>query len=132
MKSRRQFLKSVGSGALAISAVPILSYASQSEASESIKDSFSLGLAGFNFRAFSIDDSIKMINRLGINNLSLKEFHLPLNSTQTQIVDTIGKFGNAGINIYTVGVIYMKTEASVDQAFNYAKMAGVNMIVGAP
>jgi inosose dehydratase len=26
----------------------------------------------------------------------------------------------------------MKTEAAVDQAFEYAKMAGVNMIVGAP
>ena len=43
-----------------------------------------------------------------------------------------GKFKSAGINVYTVGVVYMKTQESVDQAFEYAKMAGVKMIVGAP
>jgi sugar phosphate isomerase/epimerase len=44
----------------------------------------------------------------------------------------IQKFKSAGINVYTVGVVYMKTQESVDQAFEYAKMAGVKMIVGAP
>ena len=57
---------------------------------------------------------------------------MPMNSTQEQINEVIGKFKAGGINVYTVGVIYMKTQESVDQAFEYAKMAGVNMIVGAP
>ena len=47
-------------------------------------------------------------------------------------MQVIGKFKSAGINVYTVGVVYMKTQESVDQAFEYAKMAGVKMIVGAP
>jgi sugar phosphate isomerase/epimerase len=55
-----------------------------------------------------------------------------MNSTLEQITAVIGKFKTAGINVYTVGVVYMKTQESVDQAFEYAKMAGVKMIVGAP
>ena len=34
--------------------------------------------------------------------------------------------------MYTVGVIYMKTEAEVDRAFAYAKRVGVNLIIGVP
>jgi inosose dehydratase len=55
-----------------------------------------------------------------------------MNSTQEQINTVLEKFKSAGINVYTVGVVYMKTQESVDQAFEYAKMAGVKMIVGAP
>ena len=47
-------------------------------------------------------------------------------------MQVIEKFKAGGINVYTVGVIYMKTPDAVDQAFEYAKMAGVKMIVGAP
>ncbi|HWJ27085.1 MAG TPA: sugar phosphate isomerase/epimerase, partial [Flavisolibacter sp.] len=36
------------------------------------------------------------------------------------------------IKIYTVGVIYMKTKQSVDEAFEYARKVGVDMIVGVP
>ena len=44
----------------------------------------------------------------------------------------IDKFKSAGINVYTVGVIYMKTKEEVDQAFEYAKTAEMKMIVGVP
>jgi sugar phosphate isomerase/epimerase len=73
-----------------------------------------------------------MMKRIGVTNLSLKDFHMPMNSTQEQITAVLDKFKSAGINVYTVGVVYMKTKESVDQAFEYAKMAGVKMIVGAP
>jgi sugar phosphate isomerase/epimerase len=72
------------------------------------------------------------MKRIGVTNLSLKDFHMPVNSTQEQINAVMEQFKNAGINVYTVGVVYMKTRESVDQAFEYAKMAGVKMIVGAP
>ncbi|HVZ26052.1 MAG TPA: sugar phosphate isomerase/epimerase family protein, partial [Sediminibacterium sp.] len=39
---------------------------------------------------------------------------------------------DAGIRVYAVGVIYMKTKEAVDQAFTYAKKCGVSLIVGAP
>ncbi len=95
-------------------------------------DTFTIGMAGFTFMNFSVEQTIEMMKRVEVTNLSLKDFHMPMNSTQEQISAVIGKFKNAGINVYTVGVVYMKTRDSVDQAFEYAKMAGVKMIVGAP
>jgi inosose dehydratase len=103
-----------------------------SSLTENTKDIFSLGMAGYTFKEFSVEKTIEMMNRVGITYLSVKDFHMPMNSTKEQIDSVIEKFKAAGINVYTVGVIYMKTQASVDQAFEYAKMAGVKMIVGAP
>lgn len=134
MKSRRQFLKVAGTGILAagvnsvygsvVSPVPV------KKTSEA--DRFTVGMAGFTFARLNVDKTIEIMKRTGVNNLSLKDFHMPLNSTQEKINEVIGKFRSAGINVYTVGVIYMKTQESVDQAFEYARMAGVKMIVGAP
>ena len=95
-------------------------------------DKFSLGMAGFTFKNFNVDQTIQMMNRINVQYISLKDFHLPLNSTQDKINEVIGRFRDAGITVYAVGVIYMKTNEQVDQAFEYAKMAGVDLIVGAP
>ena len=134
MKSRRQFLKLTGTGILAAGAVPVLGSPVHTVAVKKVSaaDSFSLGMAGYTFARFNVEDTIKMMKRIGVIYISLKDFHMPLNSTQEQITRVIDDFKNAGINVYTLGVIYMKTPESVDQAFKYAKMAGVNMIVGAP
>lgn len=138
MKSRRQFCKIAGTGILAAGVSNV--YASSHISSETINssdvkkltDSFSLGMAGYTFKEFTVEQTIEMMTRIGVTNLSLKDFHMPLNSTQEQIDSVLAKFKAAGITVYTLGVIYMKTKESVDQAFKYAKMAGVNMIVGAP
>jgi sugar phosphate isomerase/epimerase len=103
-----------------------------SVAADKPKDLFSIGMAGYTFKEFSVVQTIEMMKRIGVTNLSLKDFHMPLNSTAEQINAVIDEFKSAGINIYTVGVVYMKSEQAVDQAFEYAKMAGVKMIVGAP
>ena len=89
-------------------------------------------MAGYTFIRFNVEKTIEMMKRIGVTNLSVKDSQMPMNSTQEQISEVIGKYKNAGINVYTVGVVYMKTKESVDQAFEYAKMAGVKMIVGAP
>jgi len=134
MKTRRQFLKLTGTGILAAGVAPVLGSPVRrvAEKKATADDSFSLGMAGYTFARFNVEDTINMMKRIGVINISLKDFHMPLNSTQEQITGVIDKFNDAGINVYTVGVIYMKTPESVDQAFEYAKMAGVNMIVGAP
>jgi sugar phosphate isomerase/epimerase len=134
MNTRRQFLKLAGTGILAagtakVYGTPVYPLPPKKNP---VKDVFDVGLAGFTFLRFDIEKTIQMINRIGVSYLSLKEFHLPLNSNQEQIKGVIDKFRSAGINVYTVGVIYMKSQESVDQAFEYARMAGVKMIVGAP
>jgi inosose dehydratase len=134
MNSRRKFVKLTGTGILAAGFTSLGSktvYPLPPKKSV-LPDAFSLGIAGYTFTKLSIEKAIEIMNRVGVKNLSLKDAHLPLNSNQDQISSVIRKFRSAGINVYTVGVIDMKTKESVDQAFSYAGMAGVKMIVGAP
>ena len=132
MKTRRQFFKLAGSGILAAGASSAYASSGISSMIRNSSDTFSLGMAGYTFKGFTVERTIEMMNTIGITYLSLKDFHMPMNSTKEQIDSVIGKFNQSGITVYTVGVVYMTTEESVDQAFEYAKMAGVKMIVGAP
>jgi sugar phosphate isomerase/epimerase len=132
MNSRRQFLKLAGAGVIAAGASKLYAPPVMTVAADKKINTFSIGMAGYTFREFSIEQTISMMNRVGVKNLSLKDFHMPMNGTKEQINAVIEKFKNGGINVYTVGVVYMTTNDAVDQAFEYAKMAGVKMIVGAP
>lgn len=132
MKSRRQFFKLAGTGILAAGVSSVYGSSRIVAPLRSAKDLFSLGMAGYTFRGLSIDRTIEIMNYIQVNYLSLKDFHMPMDSTQEQIDSVIGRFRAAGITVYTVGVVYMKDEPEVDQAFEYARMAGVRMIVGAP
>jgi len=132
MKTRRNFLKLAGTGILAAGATSFNGFPVPSLQTQKGADTFSIGMAGYTFREFTVEKTIDMMKRVGVNNLSLKDFHMPMNSTREQITAVLDKFKAAGINIYTVGVVYMKTNESVDQAFEYAKMAGVKLMVCAP
>ncbi|MCU0473238.1 MAG: sugar phosphate isomerase/epimerase [Bacteroidales bacterium] len=134
MNSRRHFLKLSGTGILAAGATSLYgsTLSSLPPKKSTVPDTFSIGMAGYTFKNFNVEKTIEMMGKAGVRYLSLKDFHMPLNSTQEQISAVLQKFKDAGIEVYTVGVIYMKTRESVDQAFAYAKMAGVKMIVGAP
>jgi inosose dehydratase len=132
MNSRRQFVKLAGTGILAAGVSTAISAEPYSEKKVKIPAAFGLGMAGYTFSQLSLEKTIEMMNRVNVTNLSLKEVHLPLKSTQDEINAVMAKFKTAGINVYTVGVIYMKTQESVDVAFEYAKMAGVKLIIGAP
>ncbi len=132
MRSRRQFIKLTATGFIAAGVSPLYASRGQSDVQEVPPDLFSLGMAGYTFREFTVEKTIEMMNRIGVYNLSLKDFHMPMDSTQGTIDIVLGKFRDGGINVYTVGVVYMRTRESVDQAFEYARMAGVKMMVGAP
>jgi len=136
MNSRRKFVKLAGTGLLAAGVTSVYSSEVEpvKESVQSVKpaDLFGIGIAGYTFMQLSVDKAIEIMKRVGVTFLSLKDVYMPMNSTQEVITSVMDKFKAAGINVYTVGVVYMKTQESVDQAFAYAKMSGVNMIVGAP
>jgi inosose dehydratase len=132
MSSRRQFFKLAGTGVLATGFSSVYASSGFPSLTENKANTFSLGMAGYSFKEFTVEKTIEMMKRIGVTSMSLKEFHMPMNSTQEQITAVLDKFKAADINVYTVGVVYMKTPEAVDQAFEYAKMAGVKLIVGAP
>lgn len=91
-----------------------------------------IGVAGFSFRSFNIDQTLKMMNQIGVKYMSVKDFHLPLNSTQEQIDAFKAKLAAAGVEGYILGPIYMNSEADVDRTFEYVKRYGTGIFIGVP
>jgi len=130
--SRREFIRLTGCGlaAGALPAVPVEKKGKKSGNPRSL--AFRLGVASYTFRNFDLDQTLSMVQRLGIDQLCLKSMHLPLEFTGEQIRASIDKIRSAGIRPYGAGVIYMKNESEVLQAFSYAKSAGLEIIIGVP
>jgi len=135
-QSRREFFKvaSVAGSALAIGSVlggpGSAAEAATQEAKKKLP--FPLGLASYTLRKFDLDQTLAMTQRVGLTHICLKSFHLPLDATPDQIAAAAAKVKAAGIDLYGGGVITMKTDKDVNQAFDYAKAAGMRTIVGAP
>jgi inosose dehydratase len=93
---------------------------------------FELGLASYTFRKFDLDKTLAMTNRVNLKYICFKDYHLPLDSTTEHIKETVRKVKDAGLDLYGGGVIYMKNEQQVNNAFDYAKAVGMKIIVGVP
>lgn len=128
--TRRQFVCAAGAAATA-AAIGFPSGAGAAEG-DAKKVPFQLGLASYTTRKFTLEQTIEMAVRLEFKNVCLKSFHLPMDSTPTECEAAARKCKEAGLNLYGGGVISMKTEADVNQAFDYAKAAGMSVIVGVP
>ncbi len=133
-QTRRQFLQVAGIGAAA-------SLAGASRCSAQVRGSasrrqgktpFELGLASYTLRKFNLDDTLAMTKRVGLKYICFKSMHLELDSTPAQIRDVVTKVKEAGLILYGGGVISMKTEDQVHNAFDYAKAAGMKVIIGVP
>jgi sugar phosphate isomerase/epimerase len=95
-------------------------------------EKFQLGMAGYTFNRFDLDKTLDVMQKMDMHYLCIKDFHLPLNSTEEQIADFKAKLASKGVTGYAVGPIYMNSMAEVDNAFDYAKRVGVKLVVGVP
>jgi len=131
--SRRNILKLAGLTA-AFGSRPMASALAQGNPGMAAKSRilFDLGMASYTFRAFTLDQAIEMTRRLGLKKITLKDTHLPLNSPEGEIKKALEKIRGAGIELSSCGVVYMTTEAEVQNAFTYAKAAELKMLVGVP
>jgi hypothetical protein len=130
--SRRQFIQQTGAGALLLGISGLLPSQLLAARNKHAEDFLKIGVAAWSFVKFKLDPSLDMLSRVNIKYLSIKDFHLPINSTPAQIAGFFEKLKAKGITGYGVGPIYMKSEADVDQAFEYAKRVGVTLLVGVP
>jgi sugar phosphate isomerase/epimerase len=131
---RREFLKSGTLGMIATSfdarSKGPLQFDSKEPGGKAIR--FSLGLASYTFRQFSLERTIDMTKRLGLGRIVLKSMHLPLESPEPDIAASAQEVRAAGLDLYGCGVVYMTNQAEVEQGFRYAKAAGMRMIIGVP
>lgn len=95
-------------------------------------EKFKVGMAGYTFLKFDLDKTLETLKKTDVHYLCIKDFHLPLASTDEEIAAFHAKLKASDVTGYAVGPIYMKTEEEVDRAFAYAKRVGVKLIVGVP
>jgi inosose dehydratase len=132
-QSRRRFLQVMGVGAISMAGTGrSIAQAGGAGKGRSGKQKFELGLASYTLREFNLADTLAMTRRVGLKYICFKSMHLPLDSTPAQIRDTVQKVKDAGLILYGGGVIYMNNEKQVSEAFDYARAAGMKVIVGVP
>lgn len=129
--NRRNFLKLSGLGMAAVS-LPGIAQSKNIAAKKAEHFPIRLGLASYTLRKMNLDNALAACQKLDIKHISLKDFHLKLTSTDAEIAEAVKKCKEAGVELGSGGVIYMKSEAEVDAAFEYARKAGMNMIIGVP
>ena len=95
-------------------------------------EKFKVGMAGYTFVKFDLEKTLETLKKTDVHYLCIKDFHLPLASTDEEIAAFHAKLKASDVTGYAVGPIYMKTEEEVDRAFAYAKRVGVKLIVGVP
>ncbi len=95
-------------------------------------DDFKIGVAGYSYRKFSIDQTLQFLQDMGVKYFSVKDWWLPLDSTKEQMDDFKAKCASYGVEGYILGPIYMKSVEQVDRAFAYAQRYGSKMFIGVP
>ena len=132
MIDRRSFL---GLGAIALCAAGSkATAAAQCCASKPScgKVKFKFGMAGYSCHRLSLDETLKLMQKLDLRYLCIKDFHLPIKSTQAEIDAFKQKCADFGVEGYGVGPIYMPTNDDCKRAFDYAKAIGVKTVVAVP
>ncbi|MEM7372360.1 MAG: sugar phosphate isomerase/epimerase [Bacteroidota bacterium] len=138
--SRKQFLQQLGTASIATASLGLIGTACDSAVKASDADrpnpsdthTLTIGMASYSLRKFSLEEAISMTKRVGLEHICLKSMHLPLESRESDIQAAAKKVRDAGLDLYGAGVVYMKSEEAVHQAFAYAKAAGMRVIVGVP
>jgi sugar phosphate isomerase/epimerase len=136
MTTRRNFVIKTGAGLAAAVVAPMLLsnklYGKDPVKPAKKEELFKVSMAGYSFVKFNLEQSLKMMKRMDLHYLCIKDFHLPLKSTDEEIAAFHAKLKESNVTGYGVGPIYMNTEAEIDNGFAYAKRVGVNLIVGVP
>ena len=136
--SRRQAIKAGFMSAIASSIVQHASANVSHELPSSQFDDdpwkgFKTGIASYTFRKFSVENTIAAMKRLDLKYISIKDFHLSLDSTTQARKAVIQQFKDAGITPLSCGNITMENdEGNIRRAFQYAADCELSTIVCSP
>ena len=91
------------------------------------------GIASYGLRKLPLDKALAGIVRVGLERVSIKSFHLPLESTTEERKAAAEQCRAAGVTPASCGVISMENdEAQIRSAFEYARDLGAPTIVCNP
>ncbi|MBE6186002.1 MAG: sugar phosphate isomerase/epimerase [Rikenellaceae bacterium] len=95
-------------------------------------EDFKIGVAGYTYRSYDIDQTLAFLKSMEVHYLSVKDWWLPLDSTKEQMDAFKAKCREYDVEPYILGPIYMRSEAEVDRAFAYAERYGADVFIGVP
>jgi sugar phosphate isomerase/epimerase len=132
---RRDMIKATAAAA-ALPASRLSALAPQAPAPAGARDpwrGFKVGVASYTLRKLPLDAAIKAIKRVDLAYVSIKDFHLALDSTSEERKAVAARFKAAGITPLSCGNITLQNDAAdVRRAFEYARDAGLPTIVCSP
>lgn len=96
------------------------------------KVKFKFGIAGYTCHRLTTDETLALMKRLDMHYLCIKDFHLPMSSTDKQIAEFKQKCADHGVTGYALGPVYMDSKDQAKKTFDFAKRVGVNTVVGVP
>jgi inosose dehydratase len=92
-----------------------------------------VGVASYTLRKMPLEDAIRAIQRVGLQYVSIKDFHLPMTSSPDERRHVATRFKEAGITPLSCGNITMENDpVQVRRAFEYARDIGLPTIVCSP
>src|SRR5436853_883553 len=129
--TRRSVMKAAALGAACNAIRPLTSFAVEPSGGDDKQfHGLRVGLCSYSLRSFPLAEALQDIRRLGVHYLSLKEVHLPLNSTPDQRKQVRQQAADLGLSITSCGVIYLKdAEGDMRQAFDYVRDLGASVAV---
>ena len=88
-----------------------------------------VGLTTFSTRELSLDDTIRLLTTLGVANIALKYFHLPLRSSSAERAAVRQKLADAGLRLLGCGVVGLKNdEADMRRKLDYVRDTGAAVV----
>ena len=97
--SRRQMIKAgllTAAGTSLIGKASAYSTSNAKTAADDDWQNFKIGVASYTFRKLSVDNTIKAMKRLNLPYISIKDFHLSLDSTTAERKALVQKLKDAG------------------------------------
>jgi sugar phosphate isomerase/epimerase len=133
--SRRSVIQLAGAAA-ALPLLPLARAAATPAAADVARKPLPLkiGVASYSLRKFPRDKAIAALQELGVRYVTIKDVHLARTDTPEQIRAARSQFEAAGITIMGGGTLTWKTadEAAMRKDFEYAKAAGMPLVVCSP
>ncbi|HTV00745.1 MAG TPA: sugar phosphate isomerase/epimerase, partial [Luteitalea sp.] len=131
--SRRSLLQLAGAAA----ASPLLPLATTHASAADVARKplpLKIGVASYSLRKFPRDKAIAALQALDVHYVTIKDVHLARTDTPEQIRAARKQFEDAGLTIMGGGTLTWKTpdEAAMRKDFEYAKTAGMPLVVCSP
>ena len=108
-QSRRNFIQKSALAFAGTASFPFIGKAAAFHTKNKTEYSLPIGIAGYTFAKFDMDQAIAMMKRLDIRYLSIKDIHLPINSSEDKIKEVLANQMIEGTSINAAGFEQIST-----------------------